>query len=102
MPNLTEIATAAIENVASATINYGVSTIIAPIVGPVGAALAPQVFSVAAHAIATSATSSIITYGLFSSGKAIINTMQVDSQNHTKKPFNEEWDDTDIPMTAKV
>lgn len=95
MPNFTEIATLAAEGVVCAAINHSVSLVIAPFVGPVGAALAPRVLALAAPKIATSATASVITYGIFACSKAIVNNTFAGTPKTTNKSFNEDWDDAD-------
>ena len=95
MPNFTEIATTAAKGVVSAAINYSVSIVIAPLVGPVGAAFAPRFFAIAAPTIVTSATASVITYGIFACGKAVVNNTLVGNINTGDKSFNEDWDDAD-------
>lgn len=101
MPNFTEIATATAEGVVSAAINHGVSLVIAPFVGPVGAALAPRVFAMAGSKIVTSATASIITYGIFTCSKAVVQNTLAGVPKTTNESFNEDWDDADQALNNR-
>lgn len=102
MPTLKEMASTTLEGVASAAINYGVSSAIAPFVGPLGAAVAPRLFTAAAATtIATSATAAVITKGIITCVKATATHQTETHSNNTEKPLNEEFDDVDVPLPSK-
>lgn len=100
MPQLTDVAVAAVENVAAAAVNYGVSVAIGPFVGPLGAALAPSTLGAAASTILTSATSSLVTIGIFASGKKLVGYTPTQGENDTEITLNEAWDDADVPLVV--
>ncbi len=98
---ITSAATVAADCAASAVINYGVSTAIAPFMGPVGAAFSPRLFAAAGQTIATSATAAVITSGIMTCVKAAVVNQSPEKAKTAEKIFNEEFDDTDVPLTAK-
>ncbi len=102
MPQLTDVAVAAVENIAVATVNYGISIAIGPIVGPMSAALAPSAFAAAASTIVTSATSSLVTIGIFASGKKLVGHGAAMNAQNEEKLFNEAWDDADVALEPVI
>tara|TARA_Y100000588_G_C14197870_1_gene901042 strand:+ start:1476 stop:1799 length:324 start_codon:yes stop_codon:yes gene_type:complete len=107
MPTIADIASTGGECIAYAAVNHGVSMLIAPFVGPVGAAVAPKICAAAAQTITTSAASSLITYGIFSGAKVALNQEDeaYNTQENSKensKPFNEEWDDAGVKIDMPI
>lgn len=101
MPNLTDMASATIEGVASAAINYTIYSAITPFMGPIGGAIAPRLFSTTVQTIATSATATVITKGIITCIKTAANHQSENNPQHAEKPLNEEFDDTDTPLQTK-